>query len=231
MLNLAISLLCALHPLHAEPKGGYTALEVYENVMKAQKSQAALECRVVREETGGEGGPSRVTGTLKVASGGRALLDIPLPSPQRAISDGKTLFVELSDVKQVMKYNAEQLRQSGNFFLDLGASIKHYARASLKRLIEPGEGFDEAKISALELMPLKPQEAGFESMRVWVAKDGWLIRQVSLKLGKVDTKVSFDQITVTSKADIESGKKPGLDKKIFRYSPPKGWQVFDLMTM
>src|SRR5438034_601132 len=127
--------------LHASPAKTVqlTALEVYENVLKAQKQQASVECEIVGEEihAGVSGTAQGVTGTLKVASGGKAWLEMTVPSHQLAVSDGKALYVEMSDVKQVMKYDAVQLKKSGNFFLDLGSSIRHYAKASLKRLIVP----------------------------------------------------------------------------------------------
>lgn len=217
--------------LQAAPKGqGLSAIEVYDNVLKAQKRQASLECQVIRHEIKGEGAASAVTGTLKAAAGGRAWLEMTVPSRQLAVSDGKTLFVEMSDVKQVMKYDARQLKKSGNFFLDLGSSIQHYASASLKRLIEPGRGFDEAKTAALELMPLDAQTAGFDRMRVWVDRKDWMVRQVELKLGGVDTRVTFEDVKIVTKAEAERGAKTP-DARFFKYSPPKGYEVFDLASM
>jgi outer membrane lipoprotein-sorting protein len=165
-LFFAAACMAAL-PLEAAKKHALTALEVYENVLRAQRGQAALSCEISREEPG-QDGMQRVSGTLKTLAGGRARLEITVPSYQLMVSDGKSLYVELAEARQVMRYDAAQLRKSGNFFLDLGSSIRHYAKASLKRLIPVGEGFDEKKVSALELMPLKPEEAGFERMRVWV---------------------------------------------------------------
>src|SRR5258708_1677242 len=87
-------LLCALAllagPLHAlQPREGarlppqLTALEVYENVLKAQKQQASLECQIVREEMKAGGAAQGVTGTLRVASGGKAWLEMTVPSRRR----------------------------------------------------------------------------------------------------------------------------------------------------
>ena len=233
MLKLLL-LAAALHAKKAE----LSAVEAYENVMKAQKTQVSLVCHVVREElkdaaagvSGSAGVASSVTGTLKVASGGKAWLEMTVPSRQLAVSDGTALYVEMSDVKQVMKYDAAQLRKSGNFFLDLGSSIRHYAEASLKRLIVPGEGFDESKVLALELMPLNASEAGFERMRVWVDRKDWLVRQVELKLGGVDTRVKFEEVQVLSKADLAGGKA-GLPASLFKYKAPKGYEVFDMTSM
>ena len=228
MFKLIVAAL-SLHAAPAKPLQ-LTALEVYENVLKAQKKQAALSCEVVREEVKGKDSAQRVTGTLKTAAGGKAWLEMTVPSRQLAISDGKALYVELSDVKQVMKYDAEQLKKGGNFFLDLGSSIRFYAKASLKRLIVAGEGFDEKKSCALELLPLDAESAGFERMRVWVDKEGWLIRQVELKTGSVDTRVRFENIEVVTKAEAEAGKKLP-NPKLFKYAPPKGYEVFDLASM
>jgi outer membrane lipoprotein-sorting protein len=221
-LALALSLQAA--------QPGMTALEVYEKVLKAQQQQASLSCRIVKEELRGAGAPLAVTGTLEVEAGGKAYLEMTVPSRQLAVSDGRTLWVEMSDVKQVMKYNAEQLRQGGNFFLDLGSSIRYYAKASLKRLVEPGPGFDEAHTAALELMPLDPAAAGFERMRVWVDRDGWLVRQVELKVGGVDTRVRFEDVHVVTKAEAGEGHKVPSAAR-FKYQPPKGYEVFDLGSM
>jgi outer membrane lipoprotein-sorting protein len=208
-----------------------TAIEVYQQVLLAQKKQASFQCDIIREEKRKDGAASSVTGTLKVASGGRAWLEIGQPSRQLAVSDGKKLWVQLDDVKQVMQYDALQLRKGGNFFLDLGSSIQHYAEASLKRLIVPGEGFDVSRTAALELMPLHPDEAGFESMRVWVDRENWLVKQVELKLGGVDTRVRFENPKLVTKAEAQSGQKKPLEASEFRYKPPQGYQVFDLAGM
>jgi outer membrane lipoprotein-sorting protein len=225
-------LLCLAAPALAGARSAteLTALEVYEKVLKAQQQQASLECGIVRRELRPGGEAQQVSGTLKVASGGRAYLIITQPSRQLVVSDGHWLYMEMSDVKQVMKYDAEQLKKGGNFFLDLGSSIQHYAKASLKRLIPPGKGFDEASYAALELIPLDPKSAGFERMRVWVDREHWVVRQVELKLDGVDTRVQFDHIQVLTKADVAKGG-PAPDLKQFKYSPPKGYEVFDLSTM
>src|SRR5688572_249945 len=123
MLRALLALMLAAAPAlqgAAQKKLELTALEVYENVLKTQKKQASLECDIVREELKGTVAAQKVTGTLKTLRGGKAWLEISAPSRQLLVSDGKALYVELSDVKQVMKYDAVQLKKGGNFFLDLG---------------------------------------------------------------------------------------------------------------
>jgi outer membrane lipoprotein-sorting protein len=205
---------------------GLNAEQVLKKLLKAQDAQVSMDCQIVRSQIPVSGGETtRVTGSLKVASGGKALLVIKKPSPQKVVSDGKVLWMEMSDVKQVMKYDALQLREGGNFFLDLASSVRHYAKASLKRLILPGEGFDEASIKALELMPTNPKEAGFDRMQVWVDTNDWVVRQVTLVLGGMENRVRFERISV------ERDPKKAPSSKIFKYSPPKGYQVFDLISM
>jgi outer membrane lipoprotein-sorting protein len=221
-------LLFSASALHAQ--SALSASEIYQKLLQAQEQQAFLSCDIVREEIQAQGAAQRVTGTLEVASGGRAMLLMTVPSRQLALSDGHTLWVEMSDVKQVMKYNADQLKQSGNFFLDLTSSIRHYAKLSLKRLIVPGPGFDDTKVFALEIMPLDAASAGFQSMKVWVDKDAWLVRQVELKLGGVDTRVQFENIHVVTKEQEENGAQTA-DPKLFKYQVPKGYEVYDLGAM
>jgi outer membrane lipoprotein-sorting protein len=208
----------------------YSAREVYDHLLKAQEAQAYLSCTIVKEEIQSGGVSQRVTGTLEVASGGKAYLEMTMPSRQRAISDGQTLWVEMSDVKQVMKYNAEQLRQSGNFFLDLEASVRHYAKTSLKRLVLPGNDFAGQAVSTLELMPLDPDKAGFEKMRLWVDQGTWQVLQVELSLSGVDTRVRFENLKVLSKVELAQGAKIP-DPERFTYQVPKGYEVFDLGSM
>jgi outer membrane lipoprotein-sorting protein len=230
LLLLAVFLRGAPLPAKASKAAEMTALEVYEKVLKAQKDQAALECRIVREDLKAQGEAQKVSGTLKVAAGGKARLDITFPSRQLVVSDGKALYIQMDDVKQVMKYDAQQLKKGGNFFLDLGSSIRFYAKASLKRLIEAGPGFDPAKTAALELMPLDPRAAGFERMRVWVDRGEWLVRRVELKVGGVDTRVSFEKVLAVTRAEAAKGAKVPPDSE-FRYAAPKGYEVFDLASM
>lgn len=202
------------------------AEQVFKRLLKAQDSQVSLECLIIRSQIPENGGvATRVTGTLKVASGGKALLEIKKPSPQKIVSDGKVLWVEMADVKQVMKYDAVQLREGGNFFLDLASSVRHYAKVSLKRLILPGVGFDPRYTNALELMPTDPKEAGFDRMQVWVDNRDWVVRQVTLTLGGMENCVQFERIRV------ERNPKKALPSGVFKYSPPKGYQVFDLISM
>jgi outer membrane lipoprotein-sorting protein len=230
MASLALASLGLPGSARAKAPLELTALEVYEKVLKAQQQQAFLSCIITKEELKGGASAQQVSGTLEVAAGGKANLLITQPSRQLMVSDGHWLYMEMSDVKQVMKYDAEQLKRGGNFFLDLGSSIQHYAKASLKRLIVPGDGFDPKDYEALELMPLDPKGAGFQRMRVWVARDGWVVRQVELKLEGVDTRVRFDSLKIITKADLDKGKAP-LDGALFKYSPPKGYEVFDLSSM
>lgn len=163
--------------------------------------------------------------------GGLALLEMRTPGVEKAVSDGKHLWVELPDVKQVIKYDALKLRESGNFFLDLASSVRYYARESVKRLIPEGQGFDPARTSALEIRPLKAVEAGFERLRVWVDHQDWVVRQVALKLGGLDTTVRFEKIHRVTQKDLAQGRKPALDRRLFLYQPPPGFQVFDLASM
>lgn len=219
----------SLHAASAKP-APLTAIEVYESVLKAQKKQASIEGSIVREVLKGKDAAERVTGTLKTYAGGKAWLEMTVPSRQLAVCDGKSLYVELGDVKQVMKYDAAQLKKGGNFFLDLGSSIRFYAANSLKRLIMVGEGFDEAKHFALELLPLNKAEAGFERMRVWVDKDGWLIRQVELKVSGQTTRVRFEKLRVVTRKEEEKGARTP-DLELFKYKPPKGYELFDMASM
>ncbi len=225
-LFLAAGLAAAENPV-------LTADKVFTNLLNAQENQASMECVVVREEVPKEGAPRRVSGTLKVRHGGYARLHITAPSEQKAVSDGKFLWVEMADVKQVMKYDARALSASGNFFLNLGSSLRHYAKASLKRLIPVGEGYDEKRTAALELMPTDPEGAGFERMRVWVDTKDWVVREVSLALAGVDNKVRFEQVAVVWKDETRRKKdrKKALPAYLFMYKPPKGYEVFDLISM
>ena len=210
----------------AESKPQLNAEQVFKKLLKAQDAEVSLECLIIRSQIPQNGGvATRVTGTLKVAAGGKAFLEIKKPTPQKIVSDGKILWMEMSDVKQVMKYDAAQLREGGNFFLDLASSIRHYAKFSLKRLILPGPGFDADSSTALELMPTNPKEAGFDRMQVWVDTNAWVVRQVTLTLGGVENRVQFE--------DIHVGRDPKktLPSKTFKYKAPKDYQVFDLISM
>ena len=199
----------------------FTAPEVFQEMLKAQESQGWYQATVVKREGPVGVSPTTVSrGVLRVAPGGRARLDISEPAPGGIASNGKRLWVELTEVGQVMSYDAAKLKESGNFFLDLPSSIRHYAKASQRRLIVPGPGFDAAQVSALELLPLHPDKAGFQRLQVWVDENRWVVLRVLMDYGGTRSDVRFES--------IQTGAKAPLDETLFQYKPPKGFEVFDL---
>jgi len=215
---------------NAAEKPRWTADQVFRKVLEAQESQAWLQAKVSKRE-----GPAKrpkeaqlTEGELRALPGGKARLEIAVPAQGLILADGRHLWVELAEVEQVMKYDQAKLAASGNFFLDLASSIRHYSKAGLRRLIKPGEGFDPAKVSAIELLPLKPQQAGFERLRVWVEEERWVVLRVLLDYGGTRSDVRFSDIRVLGKDALAKDPKKGLDPALFKYKPPKGFEVFDL---
>ncbi len=203
-------------------QGLRNADEIFEALIAVQENQAWLDAKVERLDRDGQGPPRESSGRLRVARGGKARLEIEKPELQSAISDGKALWVVLPDAKQAMKYDAAQMRASGNFFLDLGSSLEHYAEASVKRIFEPGPGFDESRVQGVELMPRAGAEAGFERLRAWVDTRAWQILKISLSLGGIETEVNFSQI----KTGVGKDAPPKMVS--FKYKAPKDYQVFDM---
>lgn len=229
LMKPACALLLALSlPLAAATKPKFPATEVFDKVLDAEESLAWSKADVVKEEASGKKKPSVSRGTLTSKPGGLARLELKEPSASLIVSDGKKLWVELPEVKQVMVYSSEKLRQSGNFFLDLAPTIRHYAKASYRRLVVPGPGFDPEKVSALELQPLKPQQAGFERLRVWVEQKDWSILQVRLDYGGTQSTIRFSHRRSMDKNDIKKDPSLDLDPKLFTYKAPAGFEVFDL---
>jgi outer membrane lipoprotein-sorting protein len=222
-------LLLLAAPAAAAEKPRYTAPEVFDQMLKAQEGRAWWTAKVVKSEGPLQGGKSSTSeGLLSVKPGGLARLDIQKPSPGLILSDGKLLWVELPEVSQVMRYNAAKLKESGNFFLDLPSSIRHYAKSSQRRLFLPGEGFDPTQVCALELLPLQPSQAGFERLRVWVDEGRWAVLRVQLDYGGTRSDVRFDDIKIAEQAAVAAGTVKDLDPALFHYQPPKGFEIFDL---
>jgi outer membrane lipoprotein-sorting protein len=222
LLGLAVS-------LGAAEKPKYTASEVFERMLAAQESRAWTRAELVKEEGPIGQAPVSVTrGLLQTKPGGLARLQIKKPSPGLIVCDGKRLFVELAEVQQVMQYDAAKLKASGNFFLDLASSIRHYAQAGYKRLFVPGKAFDAAKVTAIELLPKKPDAAGFERLKVWIDMERWVVLQVQLDYGGTRSKAVFSRIQAPSKDELAQGKVKDLDAALFGYKAPKGYEVFDL---
>ena len=232
-MRLGAWVLLALLPatLFGAVKPRYTAPQVFDKVLKAQESMAWMQADATKVE-----GPigakakdlSLTKGRLQSQPGGLARLDISAPSKGLILADGKSLWVELSEVEQVMKYDARKLAASGNFFLDLASSIRHYSKASQRRLIPAGEGFDASRVTALELQPLKPQQAGFERLRVWVDEKDWVVLRVLMDYGGTRSDIRFEGVKVLGKDALAKDPKLGLDPALFKYKPPKGYEVFDL---
>lgn len=226
-LGASILILAAALPAAERPK--YTAMQVFERMLAAQESQGYYRAQVTKSEGPVGKAPTAVTeGVLQAMPGAKARMDIAKPSPGLVLSDGKALWVELAEVKQVMKYDATRLIESGNFFLDLASSVRHYSHAAYKRLIVVGEGFDPAQVTALELLPKKPREAGFERMRVWVDHERWTVLRVLLDMAGNRSDVRFDKIEITGKDALKKDPKLAPPAGTFKYQPPKGYEVFDL---
>lgn len=226
---LALLLLAApAWPKPAPPR--YTAGDLFQAMLEAQDHQAWMQAVIIKSETaaGSKKEPTVTRGRLQTKPFGRARLEIEEPAPGLIVADGKKLYVELTDVKQVMRYDEAKLAASGNFFLDLASSIRHYSKASRKRLIAVGEGFDADHVSALEMSPSKPEQAGFERMRVWVDERRWVVLRVQLDYGGTKSDVRFNAIkTMTSKA-LKADPGQALAKELFEYKVPKGFEVYDL---
>jgi outer membrane lipoprotein-sorting protein len=215
--------------LGAAEKPPYTADEVFAKMLEAQEAQGYYTAQVEKAE--GPVGKKPVSiskGRLQAEPGAKARMEITSPSAGLVLSDGKHLWVELADVKQVMKYDATRLIASGNFFLDLASSVRHYSHAAYKRLIVAGKGFDPAQVTALELLPKEPDKAGFERMRVWVDHERWTVLRVLLDYGGTRSDVRFSKIKILGKDALAKDPSQAPEPGLFQYSPPKGYEVFDL---
>ena len=207
----------------------YSAYQVFDQILAAQASQAFYRAEVEKAEGPVGKKPVNISrGLLRAAPGGLARMEIREPSPGLLLSDGKHLWIELAEVQQVMEYDQAKLKASGNFFLDLASSVRHYAKAAYKRLIEPGPGFDPGSVTALELLPKKPDQAGFERMQVWVDTSRWTVLRVLMDYGGTRSDVRFSKIKIYSPAELERDPSLGPAKGLFTYKPPKGFEVFDL---
>jgi outer membrane lipoprotein-sorting protein len=211
----------------------YTAQEVYDKMVDSEERREALIAEITRTEKRkvgeGEAKANTIKGHLVVRKGGYARLDITQPAPQRLVTNGKVLYMELSEMEQVYKLSTSKMKESGNFFLDLGGTIRYYAENSMKRLIPPGGKFDTAQVMAIELVPKDAETSGFDAMRVWVDTGRWVILRAVLESKTADVGVSFDKIqTFGVKAAKEMAYELKLDKRFFRYSPPDEFEVFDL---
>lgn len=229
IVPLSLLLLAATLPLRAAQRPKYTASQVFDHMLAAQEAQAFYQADVRKSEGPvGKSPASVTTGLLQTAPGAQARMDIREPSPGLVLCDGTSLWVELGAVKQVMKYDATRLIASGNFFLDLASSVRHYSSAAYKRLIVVGPGFDPQSVTALELLPKKPEEAGFTRMRVWVDQERWTVLRVLLDMGGNRSDVSFSHIKIWDAAALKRDPSLGPTKGLFSYKPPKGFEVFDL---
>lgn len=230
-MHLPALILAALlaAPLGAAQQPRYTAMEVFTRLSEALEAQGAYQAEVEKAEGAVGRKPVSVTrGTLQTLPGARSRMDIKEPSPGLVVCDGKSLWVELSEVKQVMKYDATRLIASGNFFLDLASSVRHYSHAAYKRLILPGKGFDPKLVTALELLPKEPEKAGFERMRVWVDHERWVVLRVLLDYSGTRSDVRFSQIKSVGKDALLKDPTLAPQAGAFKYKPPKGYEVFDL---
>jgi outer membrane lipoprotein-sorting protein len=229
LLALALLLAAPAWAGTARKAPAYTANQVFDRMLAAQEAQAYYRAEIEKAEGPVGQEPVSVTrGTLHTRPGARARLEIREPSPGLVLCDGKALWVELAEVQQVMKYDATRMIASGNFFLDLASSVRHYSHAAFKRLIVPGPGFDGAQVTALELLPKAAKGAAFERMQVWVDHERWTVLRVLLDLEGSRHDVRFSQIRISDAAAVKKDPELGPAKGLFSYKAPKGYEVFDL---
>ena len=240
LLALAPALLCAREaPLRFLPG------DVLQSLLEASDRRAWTTAQVDKIEMnlgptgdakgkakgaapGGAQGESPSSRSLMTASGSRARLEIQTPAPGLIVADGKHLWVELPQVDQVYRYDQAQMAASGNFFLDLASSIRHYAKGSVKRRFRPGDGYDETRVSAFELVPLRREPGGFERMRVWVDTRRWVVLRVQLDSGGTRSDIRFSHIQVMSWKGLRADPGQALPKGIFKYTRPKAFEVFKI---
>ncbi len=209
----------------------FDAEGIFAKALQAQDGLASLECELSREQGRPGATPQRSRGRLKFLDPGLARLDLREPSDQKVVLDGRFLWVEMAESRQVMKYGAVGLRESGNFFLDLGSSLRHFGKGSAKKLVAPGPGFDLHQVVSLKLTPRDPRSAGFGSLRLWIDLGNWMILQAQLVQDGSENLLRFDAIRAVSKAEADQGLKEPLKAAAFYYSPPKGYEVFDMRAM
>jgi outer membrane lipoprotein-sorting protein len=214
--------------------------DVLQSLLEAQDRRAWTTADVVKieqnlgapEAKGGDKGDykqeSAPSQSRMTASGSRARLEIRTPAAGLIVADGKHLWVELPQVDQVYRYDQAQMAASGNFFLDLASSIRHYAKGSVKRRFRPGPGYDETRVSAFELVPLRREPGGFERMRVWVDTRRWVVLRVQLDSGGSRSDIEFSHIQVMSWRGLRADPGQALPKDIFKYTPPKAFEVFKI---
>jgi outer membrane lipoprotein-sorting protein len=230
---LGLALALALIPAPAPAKDAplrYTAGDVFQGMLDAQDKLNWMQADIVKTEQviGSTKAPTVTRGRLVSKHGGRARLVISDPAPGLILADGKRLWVELPQVSQVMCYDEAKLAASGNFFLDLASSIRHYAKASIKRRFQPGDDYDSARVSALEMVPTHPRQAGFESLRVWVDDKRWVVLRVEMEYGGTRSDVTFKNIQILSNRAVRADPGQALAPTLFEYTPPKGYEVFNL---
>jgi outer membrane lipoprotein-sorting protein len=234
---LAGALPCAVAASQAAPTAGKQGLaplrflpgDVLQGLLEAQDRRAWTRADIVKsEQTLGEKGAPSVTQGTMIASGGKARLEIKSPSAGLIVADGKFLWVELPQVAQVYRYKQSDLAASGNFFLDLASSIRHYAKDSVKRRFRPGPGYDEKRVSAFELVPNRSSAAGFQRLRVWVDARRWIVLQVQLDYGGSRSDISFTNVSVISARGLRLDPSQKLPKDCFIYHRPKGYELFKI---
>lgn len=219
---LMILLLGAAPGARAAGDPKYSAYQVFDRMLAAQEAQAYYQAEVEKTEGPvGEKAGAVSRGTLRAAPGGLSRMEIREPSAGLLLSDGKHLWVELAEVQQVMMYDQAKLKASGNFFLDLASSVRHYAKAAYKRLIVPGEAYDPKGVTAVELLPKKPEQAGFERMQVWVDHERWTVLRVLMDYAGTRSDVRFSQIKIYSPADLKQQPQLRPAKGLFKYRPPR----------
>lgn len=210
----------------------YTAGDVLQALLEAQDHRAWTKAEMVKTELSLSAGAGREGGTVTrgtlITSGIRARLVIRRPAPGLIVANGRHLWVDLPQVAQVYRYSQARLSASGNFFLDLASSIRHYARDSVKRRFHPGAAYDESRVSAFELTPTRSSNAGFRRLRVWVDTRRWVVLRAQMDYGASRDDIDFTDIQTMSRRALRANPRRALPKGLFKYHRPKRYELFNM---
>jgi outer membrane lipoprotein carrier protein len=155
-------------------------------------------------------------GTVLLKKGGKMRWDYQRPAPQQIVSDGKTLWVYTPELNQVNKGEAPKALAgpAGSFLAGLGRIDEEFT----VRFLDPAQKLDPQGRPVLDLTPRRPTPL-LTRLVLTVDPRTWLVRQAVIHDQFQNTvTMQFSKMTVN----------PGLDDRLFAFTPPRGAAVVPL---
>jgi outer membrane lipoprotein carrier protein len=185
-----------------------TAQEIIQNVQNTYKDIADAKASFTQSIKYSSGKSQSSTGTLYIKKENKYRIET---GSQIIITDGSTSWSYSPKKKQVV---IDNYKETGNTF-----SPNKYLFQYPENFYSDLDGTENLSGKDVYVLKLRPRENGYvKSAKLWVDKDDWLIKKISIVTDESTTTYTVKNIQVNI----------GVSDSKFTFTPPEGVEVIDM---